>query len=334
MSRKKRKNIMLATERRKQSGSIQAQGGQTGLARIRSAWSKVVACLVLIFACGAPLIPCSAANPAGEYLRIGFTSSMFTDVDENDARAAVKVWGAMIAKQANTPATPVPVILQNAETLLQSLKKKQVDAVGIPLTEYAQLLRNIHFDPIFATYKDGTLTEQFVLLAHRKGPVKTLADLGGRSLSVHTNSRAYLAPLWLDTLLIQQGHPAAARFAGRIVPNTKLSSVILPLFFQKTDVCLVTRSGFDTMVELNPQLGQQLVVLAESPPVVPAVFAFRADYQPSFREKLIADLNDLKKTAAGRQVLTIFQSEDMKELSKDSLDTTLELIATHAKLVR
>jgi phosphonate transport system substrate-binding protein len=334
MSRKKRKNILFTTERRELSVPIRAKDGQAGPVRIRAGWSKVAACLVLIFACGVPLMPCSAMNQPEESLRIGFTSSMFTDVDENDARAAIKVWGAMIAKQTNTPATPVPVILKDAETLLQSLRKKQVDAVGITLTEYAQLLRDIHFDPIFVTYKDGSMTEQFVLLAHRKGPVKTLADLGGRSLSVHVNSRAYLAPLWLDTLLIKQGHTAAARFAARIVPNAKLSNVILPVFFRKSDVCLVTRSGFDTMVELNPQLGQQLVVLAESPPVVPAVFAFRADYRPSFREKLIADLTSLKKTAAGRQVLTIFQSEDIKEQSKDCLDTTLALIATHAKLVR
>lgn len=264
--------------------------------------------------------------------RIGFSSAMFTEVNENDARAAVKVWGEQIAGEQNIPTDPVPAILKNMDALLGSLLEKKVDAVGITTIEYDQLKMYVDFSPIFVTSNSGSISERYVLLAHRQGPVKTLADLGGRTLAVHTNPRVCLAPLWLDTLLMRQGHPPAGGFTGRIVRETKLAKAVLPVFFGRADACVVTRSGFNTMAELNPQLARQLVPLAESPEMVPAMFAFRADFNPLYKAKLITGLRALKNSPAGQQVLAIFQSDDVDTQPLSCLDSALAMIATHQQL--
>lgn len=295
--------------------------------------SKLAVWLLFLLGCWMPLNLRAIETPEAPF-RLGFTSCMFSDVNENDARAAVRAWGALIANEQNVPTSPDPAIFKDIAALRRSLHEKEVDAVGITLIEYAQLLPEIHFAPIFITYNAGSMTERYVLLAHREGTVKTLADLRDRSLYLHSNPRACLAPLWLDTLLVEQGHPKVNHFVGTIIQNTKLSNVVLSVFFRQVDACIVTRSGFDTMSELNPQLAQQLSVLAESPTVVPAVFAFRADYNPSFKEKLIAGINTLKTTPAGRQVLTIFHSENIEVHPENCLDSALELIAAHAQITR
>ena len=295
---------------------------------------RLSALLVFLFAVGVLLSRSGAAETLSESFHIGFASSMFSDVNENDAKAAVKVWGQLIARERNVPTDPEPAIFKDIDAILRSLREKQVDALGITTIEYDRLRREVDFAPIFVTYNAGRITEQYVLLAHRDGPVKSIAALRGRSLVLHTNPRACLAPLWLDTILVGHGHPTGARFAGMIARDTRLSKVVLPVFFRQADACVVTRSAFDTMAELNPQLARQLTVLAESPAMVPAVFAFRADYNPIFRENLIAGVNDLKKTPAGQQVLTIFHSEDIKVHPASCLDTALELIATHERLVQ
>lgn len=295
---------------------------------------RIVVWLIFIFLCiGQPNHSCADNSPEAPF-RVGFTKSMFTDVNENDARAAIKVWGKMIAEDQNVPTDPNPAILNNMNDLLLALQKKEVDAVGVTTTEYAQLTQSIRFSPIFVTYSGGSTTEQYVLLTHRKSPVKTLGDLDGRQLNVHANPRACLAPLWLDTLLAKEGHTSANHLTGKTVSLSKLSQAILPVFFRQADACLVTRSGFDTMAELNPQLARELVVLAESPVMVPAVFAFRADYQPSFKEKLFTGVNNLNKTPAGRQVLTIFQSENIEEQPPECLEPALTLITSHKQLVK
>lgn len=276
----------------------------------------------------------SAAETSLPQFRIGFSSSMFSDINENDAKAAVKVWARMIAKARNVPANPTPIIFKNEDELLRFLQEKKVDAVAVVMTEFARLHRKVSLAPIFLTSNSGVATERYILLVHRDSAMKNLAHLRGRSLLFQKNPRNALAPLWMDTLLTKQGYPVASQFARSISHNTKLSNVILPVFFRRADACVVTRSGFNTMSVLNPQLGRQLTVLAESPDIVPAVLTFRADYNPPFKEQLITGINELKETPAGQQVLIIFHSDDIAQHPWTSLNAALKLIETHEKLPR
>ncbi len=289
--------------------------------------------LIFLFVAGAILSPGKTVAEPSEVYRIGFSSAMFTDVNDNDAKAAIRIWGEQITREKNVPADLVPFIIKDLGALRESLKEKKVDAVGITTIEYDQLRSDVVFSTLFVTSISGSIYERYVLLANRESPVKTLGDLGGRSFAVHSNPRACLAPMWLDTLLVHQGHPPISGFAGRIIREDKLAKVVLPVFFGRVAACVVSRSGFETMVELNPQLARQLVVLAESPAVVPAIFAFRADYEPEYKDKLVKGLQELQTSPAGQQVLTIFQSDNIEIQPLSSLDTALELIATHKQLV-
>jgi phosphonate transport system substrate-binding protein len=190
----------------------------------------------------------------------------------------------------------------------------------------------VRFAPIFVTYNGGRTREQYLVLVHLDAKLDRLADLRGRNLTVHQNSRVCLAQPWLDTLLVKEGAKPAAEWLGKLTQCPKLSKVVLPVFFHQSDACVVTRTGFETMCELNPQIGKQLKVIARSPEVVPAVFCFRANYAPSFKEDLFAGVRDLHQTMAGQQVLTVFQSEKIEDQPASCLDSALEMLATHDRL--
>ena len=273
-----------------------------------------------------------AAETVDKFFRIGFTSGMFTDVNENDARAAVKVLSQTLARERGIPTNPEPLIFKDRTTLLDALRGQNTDVVGLMMTEYAALTNSVRFAPIFVTYIGGRTTVEYVLLVHQSSQIESVADLQGRSLVFYQNPRACLAPLWLDILLAEKGFPKSARYVGKITQQSKLSNVVLPVFFRKVDACVVTRTSFNTMVELNSQVGKQLRIIASSTNFVPSIFAFREDYNPSFKEKLLASLRDLHKRPTGQQVLTIFQSEKMEDHPASCLDSALELIATHARL--
>lgn len=288
------------------------------------------AMILLLFGPVASRADSSGTAPAP--FRIGFSSSLFTDVNENDATAAVKIWSDLIADERAFPVDPQTAIFKNLDALRRALRDGRVDAVGMDTIEYGALRDEIRFDPLFFTFEDGSPTERYVLLAHRDGPVRAPADLEGKRLRIHRNARTCLALVWLDILLAEQGRGRAADIAADITWETQLSKVVIPVFFQQSDACVTTRRGFDLMRELNPQLGTNLVVLAESPRIVTRIFVFRADFQTPFREQIISSVDSLDESVAGKQVLNLFQTEDLRKKSAALLDSALEMIDAHERL--
>lgn len=276
-------------------------------------------------------LSCSVEAKDSLYLfRLGFSSKVFTHINENDARAAIKAWAEVIVRQKNLPKEISTVIFKTDEELQQALIAKKVDAVGMLITEYYRLHRKVPLDPIFIPSHLGNITERYVLLTHWESNIKTIAELRGRSLNIYMNPRASLAMLWIDTLLVQQGLPVTTSFAGKISWIGKLDKVLLPVFFRQTDACIITMSGFKTMIELNPQLAKQIIVLAESFEVVPAVFAIRKEYQSPH----IDVFNELQNSPAGQQVLTIFKSDALVSRPRSTLESSLQLIELHEKITK
>lgn len=266
-------------------------------------------------------------------VRIGFSVGVLGDVNENDAMAAVRVWAQALAQERGIPADPQPKILRGLSEIESALTNHAIECINLTTEEYAALHGRYGLETLIVAVKRNVITEQYVLLVPRASQVQRLADLRGRKLGMLRSSRASLAPMWLDTLLAQEKLGRAADFFSQIEPASKITKVVLPVFFHQLDACVVTRSGFDTMIELNPQTGQQLRVLAISPAMVPEEFCFRSDYRSPLRAKLLTEFTQWHTSAAGKQILTLFQSDSLQERPASCLDTALELIALHERLV-
>jgi ABC-type phosphate/phosphonate transport system substrate-binding protein len=264
--------------------------------------------------------------------RIGFAAATFQGVNENDANAAVRVWARVLAEERGIPADPEPRILQSIDDIVAALTNKTVDAINLTAEQFQAVRGQVALQGFVVARKGNSVTEEYILLVHRGSGLERLEDLRGRKLGMLQSMRTALAPVWLETCLAKAGLGRPADFFGQVTTNPKLTKIILPVFFRQLDACLVTRAGFETMVELNPQTGQQLKVLASSPPIVPVIFCFRADYSPSVRAKLLAEISRWHTTPAGRQILTIFQTDSLEERPLACLDSAFELLATHGRL--
>ena len=265
--------------------------------------------------------------------RLGFSSATFTDVNENDAKAGIKVWAQTLLRARGLPVDPEPVILKDPEAIAQALRSGRIDAITLNTDESWKLGKDLLAGPFIGGLNDGRITEEYVLLVHQDSPIERIAELRGRSLTLFQNSRLCLAPFWLDTVLIQGGFPRATEFC-RVTRNSKLSKVVLPMFFRQADACLVTRRGFKTVSELNPQVGQRLKVLATSPELVPTGFCFRRDYTGPLKDTIVAELARIKDSPSGAQFLTLFQSGSLAAHPLSCLDSAFELLETHRRLCR
>ena len=264
--------------------------------------------------------------------RLGFSSRLFVDINETDAKVFLKVYTETIAKKVNFETDPRPVILDGVVALEQALQSGQVDSVTLTTLEYLTMSANMQSGPLVLPIINGRSTEEYVLLVHRDGPIKEIGDLRGRSLVWIDNPRACLALIWLDTLLAQQGLGPTDQSFGKMTPTKKMSQAVLLVFFRQADVCLTTRSGFQTAAELNPQVGRQLRVLATSPELVNQIFCYRPDYPTPLLKEVVAAATTMHMTPDGRQLQTVFKVDRVEEQPPTCLDSARELLATHRRL--
>jgi hypothetical protein len=266
--------------------------------------------------------------------RFGFSTALLGQFNENDAKAAMKVWAEALVKEQAFLADPTMRLYSDVAAIATALERKEVDGVTVTVNEFFVLRDKVKFDRFIFNVTDGSISDEYLLLVHQDSGLIRIEDLQNRSLIVLQHSRTCLAVPWLDTLLLEKGLKPLLVFCGRVTEETKLTKTVLPVFFRKADACLVTRKGFKTLGELNPQISRQMRVLASSPNMVSTGFFFRAGYSKAQQDRLVGETVRVHTTAAGQQVLVVFQTERLEEHPASVLDSALALLERHGRLAR
>jgi ABC-type phosphate/phosphonate transport system substrate-binding protein len=142
-----------------------------------------------------------------------------------------------------------------------------------------------------------------------------------------------LGLIYLDVYLLQAGFPDAERFFNAIQYKSKESQAILAVFFGQAEACLVTDAAFNTMKELNPQVGRKLRVMAESPDVVDAVGFFRKDYPQDHKKTAIKGMHGgIKSHERGKQIMLLFNVDQMDPIGEADIDSVRKLLAGYDRL--
>lgn len=301
-------------------------------ARATRRWLRVVISggALLGAAAGPAFAQPGAAN--SQLIRFGFSRSMFREVNENDARASLKAYSAMIAHDQKLTTDPDPILYEGIAEMEASLRQGKVDIVAGLSYELLALPEGLVTGPYLAAVKDHFPGVEYLVLAHVDSGIKTLADLKGRKVAVLSSARGSLAGRWLDVVLGAGGLGEPQTFFGDLSFVTKPTLAILPVFFRRIDACAVTAEAMAVATEMNPQLGRQLRILARSPAVVPVLTCFRRGFSPHLQQGIVNSLASLQASVPGRQLMTIFQSETVEARSDADLTTTRQLLADHARL--
>jgi ABC-type phosphate/phosphonate transport system substrate-binding protein len=264
--------------------------------------------------------------------RVGFSRRLFTDVNENDAKASIRAWAQTVAHERGIHMDPVAQLYDRVAEMIAAIRNDEVDAISVLFDEYLVLSPQVEISNRFMTQVNGSLFEEYLLLIHVDSPIYDLSTLQGRCLALHSGARMCLAVDWLDTLLLSNGWSGTDGFFKEVRKLPKLSPTVLQVFFRQADACVVAKSGFNTLCELNPQLRSKLKVLAFSPPLAPALLCFRGDFESPEKSKIMAAFEGLHETLAGQQVLTIFKAEKLVPITADQLADTKSFLIEAARL--
>ncbi len=294
-------------------------------------WRRPAALVFMVVALARPI---GAAEAQSAPFRLGFSYAMFTDVNENDARASIRGLAATISRERHIPADPDPLLLSGSDAIANALRNNRLDAVALAADEYWLVTREAGAvsDRCLVGVQQGDPADRYVVLVRKDRGFRSVSDLAGKKLTVLENYRLRLGFVWLEVLLAQKDLAPAAVHFRTVSHSPKLSKVVLDVFFGSADAALVTQRGFDAMVELNPQIGQQVSPLVLSSAYIASLFAFRSSMSPPDLDPLLREFSELHRTPAGQQALTIFQNGQVRECSADKLADTLALIDEYARL--
>lgn len=241
-----------------------------------------------------------------EYLSVGYAAWLFSEVDIRDAQAAIEIWAKEIVKSMGKGSKPKALVINDLESIVNSMKNKEVDLAAISSLDYLSIKDKISIEPVLVGKVGEKVGEEYVLLVRQGSGTHSLEGLKGKIINVQAVADDSIPLVWLNTLLQRSYLPESASLFKRVKKVSKPSQAVLPVFFSQVDAALVTRDAYDTMVELNPQIGQNVVILTSSPLLIRGVLVLRKDMETGLKERIIEGAINLSKYPRGNQILKLF----------------------------
>jgi ABC-type phosphate/phosphonate transport system substrate-binding protein len=267
----------------------------------------------------------ATGKPAHAHFNGVVSSATFTNLNHNDARAAIKVYFDIVAQRRGLLVDSKVDIVDTVTEIRERLLNHSVDLMVMSVADYLELENSHLIVPALthALTAQGGASYSYLLLVNPSSGITALASLRGKNVLVASRGGSNTGIAWLEVLLGKEKLGRAASFLASVKVASKAQSCILPLFFGSADACVVDEVSLGLAREMNPQLGH-LGILARSQPMVGSVIATPAE--PSqFQQDLIDTILSLHDDARGRQLLMVFKTDRVVRIQPNDLDTAREL---------
>lgn len=197
--------------------------------------------------------------------------------------------------------------LKNRDKVIRLLQERKLDGVSVSGVDFVSIRDKTPINPLFITSKLDRPTESYVLVVRANTTLASLSKSPQRRLVTETTVAHSAGRMWLDTVLWKAGYPSSAAFFTAIRFAENPARMVLPVFFGRAEACLVPEGAFDTMAELNPQIGKRLRVLMRSPGFVNTVNCLLDNIDPTFVNLMKNNALHMDDTPEGRQLEMIFR---------------------------
>ncbi len=293
-----------------------------------------IALLVIVAAVAQGELSGQGKRDKDSVLTVGYSSKLFFDVDIRDAKAATKMWTDMlIRKMGNKYEKSEIHILHDSSAMDKALRMREIDILVLFSQEFIEMRDRTPIVPVYAADYGKYFYHELYLLVRNDSGLSRIADLKGKRLIIETGQKGSIPMIWLETVFAKETVPLM-RESAQIKEAMKASQAVLPVFFRQADACVVGRNSYETMVELNPQVGRELKVIATSPHYLTGVVCLRKDYYHAHKEMIDETLKALYSEPQGQQIMKLFRINRLVPFKQEYLKTTEVLLSEHRDLVR
>jgi phosphonate transport system substrate-binding protein len=264
---------------------------------------------------------------------VAFQRTMFLNSDYNDAKAAIIVYVQKLQDQLLKGFSMKPVYFEDTEDLLNNYSKENLGVITLSSVDFLTYKTRLSLYPILVNSGKIDPLETYLILTRNNENINGIEALADKKIGMQPKGNDPIPVMWLDVLLESVKRVKTNKLFTKIVTDKTESQLILSLFFGQLDACLVTKTAFETMVEINPQIGRQLKILNSSPGYIRAVSSFTIKFKNSkYSPDLLTHLTRLDNYASGRQLFALTKTAKIIPYKDEYLDNVRALISSYNKL--
>ena len=258
---------------------------------------------------------------------IGFYMPVIRDVPRKDVEVSLRFWIEELANSINLTYKPVRFYDDLAE-LKQDMKAGTINFLVASSMGVVQHFSNEELADGFSGAKLSP--DHLLFIVRRAAAIQRPSDLANKRFALL--DRDELSEAYFETLLMK-GKLDPGRLAA-IKKEKRSSALVHQLFFNQGDAALINRNAYEAALALNPQIGERVQVLDEFSfkGQSPTVGLFSSRVAPEHREIITQAAMKIDKTARGRQVMEIYQTDSMVVSKVSDLGPYRELMVTHRTL--
>ena len=265
-------------------------------------------------------------------LEVGYSGEFFDNVDPDDARTAMGSWAEVVLQKTGIASGSEAFIFPDRASLLGALRSRRVDLVVLLTLKYLDVLEEDLLVAVVGSSSGGSVYREYVLMVRRDSDIENLEQLKGRTLISERGNGGNIPLMWLETLLGRNGLSGVHAFFGPLREESTASRAVLPVFFGQVSACLVSADAFEETAASNPQLTEELKVLARSPEFCRGPICLRKDLYVQYGATMENLLMSLHTYPQGRNLLRLFHVDQLVPFEPAYLESVIELVEEYEQL--
>ncbi len=216
-------------------------------------------------------------------------------------------------------------IMSRYGEVLKRFKTLKLD--GAFLTSYTASMgiRELNLEPVVNPVNlSGVSTAQGYVFVRKDSGIRDVKAMQGRSI-VFVDPATMEGYLFSLAYLNRQGVTGISQFFNRVSYSGSHASAIFTVLDGRADIGSAKNTVFDKLVQSDPSIAEEMIILAASPNVPESTLCLRREIDQQLREKLAAVLLAMDQNAAGQEALRQFKALRFIKSSKADFVTIDEM---------
>lgn len=194
------------------------------------------------------------------------------------------------------------------EELISNYSKNQLDMIVMPLADYYEnkdVLRKISKNYWTATFSNEEFT-QFYLITQIDSNINSIKDISNKKISLELYDKE--PEVWINKLSLLNNKKSIESISSKIIKEGKESTVLLNVFFKKTDLAVVSSETWDDMIKSNPSISKKLKIIEKSEKNnIPFVGFFHKNVQEKKMNDFFKVTGNIEKSVRSEELMTLLK---------------------------